>query len=142
MKLLSLLTVSVFFSLVANAQTGKVIVGKWFNEEKDGKVEIYERGNKYYGKLIWMKDQFEPDGKTLRKDSKNKDTKLRSRTLLNTVILNDFVYEDGKWIGGEVYDPKSGKTYSSEMKLKGEKLEIRGYVGNPMFGQTSVFTRE
>lgn len=141
MKLLSL-TVCVFLSLAANAQTGKNIVGKWFNQEKDGKVEIYERGNKYYGKLIWMKDQFESDGKTLRKDSKNKDTKLRSRTLLNTVILNDFVYEDGKWTGGEVYDPKSGKTYSSEMKLKGETLEIRGYIGNPMFGQTSVFTRE
>jgi len=141
MKLLSL-TVCVFLSLAANAQTGKNIVGKWFNQEKDGKVEIYERGNKYYGKLIWMKDQFEPDGKTLRKDSKNKDIKLRSRTLLNTVILNDFVYEDGKWTGGEVYDPKSGKTYSSEMKLKGETLEIRGYIGNPMFGQTSVFTRE
>lgn len=49
------------------------------------------------------------DGKTLRKDEKNKDEKLRSRTLLNAVILYGFVFDDGEWVDGNVYDPKVEK---------------------------------
>ena len=141
MKQLVLAISIMLISIAGYAQSANAANGVWFNPEKDGKVEIYESGGKYYGKLIWIKNQFEPDGKTPRKDSKNKDPKLRDRPLLNQVILTDFKYENGKWVDGEVYDPKSGKTYSSQMTLKGDKLEIRGYVGAPIFGRTAVFTR-
>jgi uncharacterized protein (DUF2147 family) len=56
-------------------------------------------------------------------------------------ILSGFTYEDGRWTGGEIYDPKSGKTYSCNMKLKANKLEIRGYVGLSLFGRTTTWTR-
>ncbi|QNL49847.1 DUF2147 domain-containing protein [Olivibacter sp. SDN3] len=139
-KIISLLSIVLFASTVFAQQAGS-IKGVWFNEEKDGKIEVYEKDGKYYGKLIWMKNSVESDGKTPLKDAKNKDSKLRSRPLLNAVILENFTYKDGKWTSGKVYDPKSGKTYSSEMKMNGEKLEVRGYVGSPAFGRTSVFTR-
>ncbi len=122
------------------AQSASAIVGKWLNEEKDGQIEIYENKGKYFGKINWMKEPYEKDGKTLRKDSKNPDASQRGRALLNTVILTDFEYSDGKWKGGEIYDPKSGKTYSCEMKLNEGKLEVRGYIGAPMFGRTAYFT--
>ncbi len=64
-----------------------------------------------------------------------------ARTILNAVILTGFVYKDGIWDDGKVYDPKSGKTYSSTMKLKGDRLEIRGYIGFSMFGKTTVWQR-
>ena len=80
------------------------------NETKDAKVEIYKSGNKYFGKIIWGKEIFEPDGKTSKKDSKNSNEELRNRNMLNMIILSDFTYDDGEWTGGELYDPKSGKT--------------------------------
>ncbi|MBC9934149.1 DUF2147 domain-containing protein [Chitinophaga qingshengii] len=128
-------------SLTGFAQSANSINGQWLNPEKDGKIEIYESSGKYYGKLVWMKDPLEADGKTPRKDGKNKDAARRGRPLMNQVILTGFKFENGKWIDGEVYDPKSGKTYNSVMSLKGEKLEVRGYVGTPLLGRTAVFTR-
>jgi uncharacterized protein (DUF2147 family) len=141
MKHLALLAISFILSIATYAQSSNAIVGKWLNDEKDGKVEIYETGGKFYGKLVWLKNTYQADGKTLRKDSKNKDAKLRERTLLNALILTGFRFDDGKWVDGQVYDPKSGKTYSCEIKIKNGNMEVRGYVGSPMFGRTATFTK-
>ena len=126
---------------VSFAQNADAVTGNWLNEEKDAKVQIYRHGDKYSGKLVWIARALEDDGKTPRKDSKNPDAALRGRGLLNLVILSGFVFEDGEWTDGKIYDPKSGKTYSSKMKLKGNTLEIRGYVGLSMFGRTTVWTK-
>lgn len=141
MRKTSLFFTLLLISVLANAQSAKDIVGKWLGPDKDAKIEITETGGKFNGKIVWMKKPYEADGKTLRKDEKNKDEKLRQRTILNSVILSNFVFEDGKWTNGKIYDPKSGKTYSCEMKLKDGNLNVRGYVGNPIFGRTAVFTR-
>lgn len=36
---------------------------------------------------------------------------------------------------------KNGKTYSCNMTLAGNKLNVRGYVGISMIGRTSVWTK-
>ncbi|NML40686.1 DUF2147 domain-containing protein [Chitinophaga sp. G-6-1-13] len=141
MKQLTLVIGLCIASLTGFSQSSNAINGQWLNPEKDGKVEIYESSGKYYGKLVWMKDPYEADGKTPRKDIKNKDAKLRERQIMNLVILTGFKFEKGKWVDGEIYDPKSGKTYSSIMTLKGDKLELRGYIGTPLLGRTAIFTR-
>ncbi|MGE7775571.1 DUF2147 domain-containing protein [Chitinophaga sp. NPDC101104] len=117
--------------------------GVWLNEEKDAKVQIYKNGDKYFGKLIWMAHPLEADGKTPRRDAKNTNASLRARPLQGLVILTGFEYDadDQEWEDGKIYDPKSGKTYSSKMKIKGNTLDIRGYVGAPLFGRTTVWTR-
>lgn len=119
------------------------INGVWLNEEKDAKIQIYRNGNQYFGKLIWMVKAMEDDGKTPRKDAKNTNAALRTRPLQGLVILSGFEYDtdDAEWEDGKIYDPKSGKTYSSKMKLKGNTLDIRGYVGVSMFGRTTTWTR-
>jgi uncharacterized protein (DUF2147 family) len=116
------------------------ILGAWINEEKEGRIEIYKSGNQYAGRIVWLKEPNEPDG-TPKKDKKNSSESLRKRNILNLVILSGFKYEDGRWTGGEIYDPKSGKTYSCNMKLKANKLEIRGYIGLSVFGRTTTWTR-
>ena len=147
MKRIALILVTLLLSthaLLAQKSEGDRINGNWLNEEKDGRIEIYRTGDRYFGKLVWARELMEADGKTPRKDRtdiKNNDPKLRSRQLLNLVILTNFTYDNGVWSGGKIYDPKSGKTYSCTMKLKGNKLEIRGYVGISMFGRTTVWTR-
>lgn len=143
MKRIAFLLITLLFSTHVLLAQDKIL-GNWLSEEKDGRIEIYKTGDKYSGKLVWGKDLVEADGKTPvkgRTDTKNSDPKLRSRPLLGLVLLTNFTYKDGEWSGGKIYDPKSGKTYSCTMKLKGEKLEIRGYVGLSMFGRTTVWTR-
>jgi uncharacterized protein (DUF2147 family) len=112
------------------------ILGDWLNQEKDGKINLYKNGDKYFGKITWIRDA----GK---KDEKNPDPALRTKDIVGLVILKSLVYKDGVWDGGSIYDPKSGKTYDCTMKLKdgGKTLDIRGYVGISMFGRTSTWTR-
>ena len=113
-----------------------VIVGEWLSQEKDGKISIFKQGDKFYGKISW--------GKTPgRKDTNNPDVKLRNRDLIGLVILQDFKYTGSAWEDGKIYDPKSGKTYDCILKVKDNNkiLEIRGYVGVPMFGRTATWTR-
>jgi uncharacterized protein (DUF2147 family) len=41
-----------------------------------------------------------------------------------------------------VYDPENGKTYSGKMYLTAtNQLELRGYVGFPIFGRTEFWKR-
>lgn len=131
-------------AFTARAQTSAAadrILGLWLNEEKDAKIGIYKNGNVYFGKLVWGEKIFEADGKTAKKDAKNEDKSLRNRDLPGLVLLTNFVFEDGVWTDGKIYDPKSGKTYSCHIKFKGEKLEIRGYMGISLFGRTTIWTR-
>jgi uncharacterized protein (DUF2147 family) len=142
MKKMMVLAAVLFTSFTALfAQNADVVKGVWLNDDKDAKVEIYKTGDKYFGKIVWTQNMYEADGKTLKKDAKNSNEQLRERTILNMVILSGFTYNDGEWTGGEIYDPKSGKTYKSKMKLKANNLEVRGYVGSPMFGKTTTWTK-
>lgn len=136
-------TLTLFFGGLTSAQNspGDKITGVWLTEEKDGKVEIYKSGSKYNGKIIWGKDLYEANGKTLTKDTKNPDANYKNRPLLNADILTGFVYNNNEWTEGKIYDPKSGKTYSSTIKLKGNTLNLRGYIGVSMFGRTTNWER-
>jgi uncharacterized protein (DUF2147 family) len=127
------------FAKAQNANANSIL-GTWLNQEKDGKIEIYQVGTKYFGKLVWGKTILDANGNS-KKDTKNPDDQLKTRNLLNLLILTDFVYSGGQWEDGKIYDPKSGKTYSSVMKLDGDNLDIRGYVGISLFGRTTVWTR-
>jgi len=143
-KIRILLVLCLFIVTKTFAQTPEAdkILGVWLSEDKTGKIDVYKANGKYLGKLIWGKTMYEPDGTTSRKDVKNKDEKLRSRNLKDLIMLYDFTYHDGAWDDGQIYDPYSGKTYSCTLKLRDNKLNIRGYIGVSLFGRTSVWERE
>lgn len=136
-----MLAISTMFALASYSQQADQVLGQWLSEDKDGKIEVYKTGDKYFGKLIWASKMYEADGKTSRKDEKNSDPALRSRNLKDLVLLSNFIYDDGVYTDGKIYDPKSGKTYSCKMTMSGEKLNIRGYVGLSILGRTTVWTR-
>ena len=55
-----------------------------------------------------------------------------------------FVGESGRWEGGTIYDPDSGRTYRGLLWLdQGDAgtLWARGFVGLSIFGRTERFTR-
>jgi uncharacterized protein (DUF2147 family) len=123
-----------------NAQSPHDIIGTWLSESRDGKILIYQSGDRFFGKLIWGNKLYDEKGNQ-RKDLNNPDEQLKNRPLLNLIILSDFIYSDGKWKQGHVYDPKNGKLYDAVLTLKNNQLEIRGYVGIPLFGRSTVWTR-
>lgn len=126
------------------SQSDKVI-GIWLSEEKDGKVEIFKKDGKYYGKLVWIDSANYVNGQP-KKDVNNPNPKYRTRSVLNIELLKNFSYDsdDKEWTDGEIYDPKNGSTYSCYMWFEDNdysKLNIRGYIGLSIIGRTTVWTR-
>ncbi len=119
------------------------IVGIWVSQAQDSKTEMVKVGTTYSGKLLagWGNELYEADGKTLCKDVKNPDAKLRDRALLGMVSISDLRYENGVYKGGKLYDARMGKTFSCDMKLNAGALEMRIYWGFPLFGMTKKWTR-
>ena len=54
-KIVLLLVVFLTYSLSLLAQNGTdAIVGVWLNKDKDAKIQIYKKGNEYFGKIVWL----------------------------------------------------------------------------------------
>lgn len=128
------------FSLGTWAQNSDDIVGVWWTEEKDGKVEIYQVGDLFYGKLIWMDEPTE-NGRPKR-DEENPDPELRQRPIKGITLLKKLEFDDGEWEDGEIYDPESGDTYSCHIEMESKnRLKLRGYIGFSLVGRSTYWTR-
>jgi uncharacterized protein (DUF2147 family) len=122
-------------SLIGQEVSKDAIIGEWLSESKDGRVQVYKQGEKYFGKIVWGKDG-------TRKDVKNPDEKLRSQNIIGAIILKGFSFTGSAWEDGTIYDPNNGKTYSCTMKMKdANTLSIRGFIGISLLGRTTVWTR-
>ena len=129
------------FSSAAFGQKADDILGSWANPKGEDHILIYKKGNKFYGKLDWIKHPNDEQGKP-KTDKNNPDPALRSQPDLGLELLKDFVYDgDNVYTDGTVYDPKNGKTYSCKMTLDGNNLKIRGYIGISLFGRSEIWTR-
>jgi len=116
--------------------TKDAVLGEWLSEKKDGKVLIYKQGEKYFGNILWGKNGSE------KKDVNNPDAKLKTQTIVGSVILKGFEFTGKSWEEGTIYDPTNGKTYSCTIKMKkANELEIRGFIGISLLGRTTVWTR-
>lgn len=136
-------------SLKAQNKAADRILGYFLTYDDDTKaeksqVQIFKASdNKYYGKIVWLKEP-NKDGKP-KVDDKNPDKKLSSRPVLGLLILTGFDYndKDGEWSDGKIYDPQSGKTYRCILKFESEnKLKVRGYIGAAFIGKTVYWTKE
>ena len=124
------------------------ILGIWQTELDESKVEMYRCGERLCGKIIWLKKPIYTDSQdgvvgTPVIDRKNPDSSLRNRPLIGLQILDRFTSVNGiTWENGTCYDPKSGKTYRGKLHLAApDRLELRGFIGIPLFGRSSVWTR-
>jgi uncharacterized protein (DUF2147 family) len=115
-----LLAAAAVFLLTAQlfASGGEEILGTWNNDDGRAKIEIFNCGGRYCGKIIWLgQPNYPPDDKLgmggkPRVDRENPDPALRSRPILGLQIMEGFIFRgDGVWEKGHIYDPESGKTY-------------------------------
>ncbi|SHJ68354.1 Uncharacterized conserved protein, DUF2147 family [Hymenobacter daecheongensis DSM 21074] len=127
----------------APAPNPDAVLGVWKNGEGTGMVQIFKRGDKYFGRIVWLKVPNNPDG-TPRTDANNPEEKLRKQPLRGLENMRDFTYSgENKWEAGKIYDPKNGSDYSCEMTLVDDNtLEVRGFIGVSLFGRTDVWKRQ
>ena len=145
-KIAGLFSLLTLWVLTVGAQSAQAddILGKWLNADKDAHIEVYKQGGKYFGKIVWLKEPIDPDTGKPKRDKENPDARLRSRPTLGLVIMENFVFSDGEWESGSIYDPKTGNTYKCYMNLKNSNtLFVRGYIGKSWMGlgRTTEWTR-
>ncbi len=77
-------------------------------------------------------------------DEKNPDPALRNRPLIGLQLFEGFDYAgNGRWTGGTIYDPNSGKTYRCIVTyVDHNTLKVRGYIGVSLLGRTETWTRK
>ena len=129
----ALLLIAMLTSL--NAQTGSIL-GEW--EDPTGSTLRIDRCGQEV--CIWIAG-ISRNAPALT-DIHNPDAGLRQRPLCGLKIGTGFETDHGdRASGGTLYDPKSGKTYHGEMKVEGQQLRLRGYVGFSWFGRTEIWER-
>lgn len=111
------------------------IVGEWVTENEDGRVRFVKHGDgTYRGIVTW--------GARPRRDRFNKNPKLRQRPIVGIVLMWHLVYRDGAYEDGYVYNPEDGATYRVKAWIVGpDSLELRGYMGISLLGQTQTWKR-
>ena len=146
-KILLFITLFLSYQVFANAlpstlhSTPDDIVGIWKNGSGKGHIQIFKNGNKYYGKITWLTKSTDENGNP-KVDRKNANESLRDRPLIGLTMLKDFVYDDGAYSGGRIYNPSDGKEYKAYLKLDDpNNLTVRGYVGISLFGKTDNWIR-
>ena len=133
------------FALRANLQSAQ---GKWTTiDDKTGKalsvVHIYK--NKKTGMLEGKVVTINPilGQKSSDKCKKCKGDRHNKPILGMYIMWNMQPLKKYIWGKGRVLDPKSGHIYRGKMTLvdNGCKLNLRGYIGIPLFGRTETWHR-
>lgn len=141
-------------TLVAAAPTATAddVVGWWLTEDGKAAVEITTCEDGLCGRIAWLQ---EPalDGAS-KVDAKNPSRNLRQRELAGLMVLTGFdgtPDNKGRFKGGQVYDPRNGKTYyrctltlddKGRIKLSGFGDLVRnGRTVRARFSRTVEWTR-
>ncbi|MDM5176329.1 DUF2147 domain-containing protein [Massilia sp. CCM 8695] len=131
---------------LALAQETASPVGLWKNiDDVTGKpkalIRISDNNGEIQGKLEKL---FRPEGtdqnpKCTKCEGANKD-----QPILGMTFMSGLKKEGDEYTGGQILDPDNGKVYKSKLKVVegGKKLNVRGYMGMPVFGRSQVWVRE
>ncbi|MDC1221372.1 DUF2147 domain-containing protein [Salibacteraceae bacterium] len=139
MKYLIGFALLLFITPKSFSQQADDIIGIWYNQEKTAKVKIFKTGDRYNGKVVWLKEPMRDGAPKL--DRENEDEDLRTRPIMGLELLKGFEFDDDEWEDGTIYDPKNGETYSCYITKEGEKLNVRGFIGIALIGRTSIWTK-
>jgi uncharacterized protein (DUF2147 family) len=102
--------------------------GLWLTAEHDAVVEFgpcTDNGGALCGVIAWDQDA-SPSGK-------------RASCGVRIAQLSHF--SDGAWRDGWAFDPRTGKHYETVLRVTGDKMTMRSYVGIELFGETENLSR-
>lgn len=116
------------------------IEGKWKtidDETKQAKsiVEIYKKGDQYFGKITQLLIKpANPNCTACKDDRKNKP-------IQGMEIIRNLKKDGDEFTGGTITDPKTGKTYKCTITRSGDNLNVRGYVGLSFIGRSQTWQK-
>ncbi len=117
------------------------IDGTWLSGDGDGWIDVTVTPAGVSGVIEGSAnaDEDRPDT-----DEKNPDPALRNRPLIGLQLFQGFDYAgNGRWTGGTIYVPNSGKTYRCIVTyVDHNTLKVRGYIGVSLLGRTETWTRQ
>jgi uncharacterized protein (DUF2147 family) len=110
------------------AMAADPVLGEWLTQAGTGKVRIAPcpgKPDRICGVISWLSPA---DAKAT--DQNNPDARLKSRPILGLPMIRDFRSAGpGRWTGGKIYDPNSGRTYDSRLSINPNgTLKVEGCV--------------
>lgn len=145
-KNLLLFFIALSAATTLQAQQADAIVGTYSvtspNSDNKAKIQVFRAKNgTYFGKYTWTSAK-NADGSPVL-DLNNQDKSKRNRPIIGLVTFWNLTFKDGEYIGGSIYDPVSGKTYSIKGKMasNGRDVEVRYYWKRPALGKDAIWKR-
>lgn len=104
------------------------VEGDWLTSDAGSKVRIGacpDQPDLMCGVVSWL-----PAANSKDLDTKNPNAALRTRPILGVSTMTGFKQTaPGKWTGGKLYDPASGKTYDGKISANPDgTLKVEGCV--------------
>ena len=109
--------------------------------QPDGLVRISEVNHELIGTVVAVFSPPAPDANPLCEMCQGE---LRNKPIVGMVILHGVRRTENGLTSGQILDPDEGQVYRCRIALldDGRKLEVRGYVGIPLFGRTQTWIRK
>ena len=76
------------------ADNPDAIVGVWKTGEGNAMVRIYKNGEKYQGKIVWLKEPNDPETGKPKQDKNHPDEANRTRPVLGLVNIWGFSFKE------------------------------------------------
>ena len=113
--------------LAASAHAALPVTGKWMTQERDSIIEIGTCGSTVCGRVHRVLKMM-PNGQPPI-DANNPDLALRTRAVQGIYIFHGFTDGGTHW-NGQLYDPKSGRSYKSKLTRNPDgTLKVQGCIG-------------
>lgn len=124
-----------FMVLVSTCQLASAqdsIIGKWKTiDDETNKprsvVEIYKKGDLYYGKVVEMFLEPHEDPDPVCENCDEEDPRYMQKTM-GMEILKGAKKDGDEYVDGKILDPENGKVYSCKLWLEEGDLKLRGYI--------------
>ncbi len=133
-KLTTLVTVVLVFLVQFAFSQNNGVFGKWItidDETGDRKsiVEIYEKGDKVYGKIIKLYRKPGEDPDPICDECPKDDARYNKKVIGMEIMLNMTKEGKDEYANGTILKPDEGTVYRCKIWKEGEQLKVRGYWG-------------
>jgi uncharacterized protein (DUF2147 family) len=139
--LLLVLSASALPAAAADARLASP-VGLWEPLDGAGKplglIRIFEVGGLYYGRI----EPSSPADDRSAVCTRCTDER-HNQPIIGLVLMRHLRLEKGRYIGGDILDPDTGRIYACTLWLTdgGRQLTMRGFVGFSLLGQSQTWRR-
>ena len=109
--------------------------------QADGLVRIVEVNGEYLGTVVAV---FSPPAESSNPLCEECKGELKNKPIVGMTILRGVKRSPDGYSAGEILDPDEGRMYRCRIALidGGRKLDVRGYVGIPLFGRSQTWIRK